>query len=109
MNQYRKIPLTFSKIWNEITTGLYFGKTYNKIEIYGGYAHVIDFVFWQGFIKMHRNILNIQIVGGNLAGFDDNQHSNILIAGLTWSWKVDEEYVFLEFLIQSAFKAIFQV
>ena len=40
--------------------------------------HLFIKVF-SGSYKIHRVIFNIQIVGGNLAGFDDDQHISILI------------------------------
>ena len=48
---------------------------HNIIEICGGNTHVKDFMFGKVVFKMHRFIFKIQIVGGNLADFDDDQHT----------------------------------
>ena len=40
----------------------------------GGNTCVKDFLFGKVYLKMHRFIFKIRIIGGNLADFDDDQH-----------------------------------
>ena len=55
---------------------IYFWEIYKYIDNCGGNTRVINLMFGKVYWEMHRFILNIQIGGGNLADFDDNQHTN---------------------------------